>query len=221
MQIIEEGLGGGNGESGDLADILIVDEHGASFGAQALAAAVGAERVAPVLGEEDTDVQLILLALQRREEATNAGERAAAVLDEALLFGGQVVPRNVGGHACGLSGAEHLAMMRAILGRSPRRNGTLPEALRFVRNDEVGIEVDGVAEALAARTCAEGIVEREETRLRLAIGAMAASALERCRESQVLRLAFALAGNSLELHLSGLAGSQFRWRRQFCFESPD
>ncbi len=65
----------------------IVDEDGAGFGAEALAAAVGAECVAAVLGEEDADVELVFLALEGGEEASDAGEGAAAFFDEALLVG--------------------------------------------------------------------------------------------------------------------------------------
>ena len=68
---------------------LVVDEDGAGFGAEALAAAVGAEGVAAVFGEEDADVQLVFLALERGEEAADAGEGAAAFLDEVLLVGGR------------------------------------------------------------------------------------------------------------------------------------
>ena len=42
--------------AGDFADVFIVDEDGAGLGAQALAVAVGAERVAAIFGEEDADV---------------------------------------------------------------------------------------------------------------------------------------------------------------------
>ena len=81
-EIVEEGLGGGDGESGDFADIFggaifRRDEDGAGFGAQALAVAVGAEGVAAILGEEDADVELVFLALEGGEEAADAGEGAA------------------------------------------------------------------------------------------------------------------------------------------------
>ena len=89
----------GDGEGGGLADVLVVDEDGAGFGAEALAAAVGAEGVAAVFGEEDADVELVFFALERGEEAADAGEAAAAVFDEALLLGGEIVPGDVGGDA--------------------------------------------------------------------------------------------------------------------------
>ena len=74
-----------DGEGGDFADVLLLIRDGAGFGAEALAAAVGAEGVATVFGEEDADVELVFLALERGEEAADAGEAAAAFFDEALL----------------------------------------------------------------------------------------------------------------------------------------
>ena len=55
---------------------MLRHEDGAGFGAQALAAAVGAESVAAIFGEEDADVELVLLALERGEEAADAGVRS-------------------------------------------------------------------------------------------------------------------------------------------------
>ena len=79
-------LRGGDGEGGDLADVLAgpLSEDGAGFGAEALAAAVGAGGVAAIFGEEDADVELVFLAVERGEEAADAGEGAVAVFDEAL-----------------------------------------------------------------------------------------------------------------------------------------
>src|ERR1017187_10845724 len=95
--MVEEGLRGGDGEGGDLADTAVVDQDGAGFGAETLTAAVGAEGVAAVPGEEDADVELVLFALERAEETADAGVRAATFPDEILLRGREVVVRNVGG----------------------------------------------------------------------------------------------------------------------------
>ena len=76
---------------------------GAGFGAQALAAAVGAGGVAAILREEDADVQLVLLAFELGEEAADAGPCTAAVEDEVLLGFGEVVPGDVDGDAFGLA----------------------------------------------------------------------------------------------------------------------
>jgi len=49
---------------------------------------------------------------------------------------------------------------------------------RLIRDDEVRIEVDGVAKALATGAGAVGVVEGKKPWLRFAVGAMAGSALE-------------------------------------------
>ena len=91
FEVVEEGLGGGDGEGGDFADVFVVDEDGAGLGAEALAVAVGAEGVAAIFGEEDADVELVFFALEGGEEAADAGVRAAAgaVPDEVLLRRGR------------------------------------------------------------------------------------------------------------------------------------
>ncbi len=176
---------------------------------EALAAAVGAECVAAVLGEEDADVELVLLALERGEEAADAGVVAAAFPEEFLLVGVEVVPGDVGGDGCGLGEADHLAVVGAVLGRGPRGDGALREGAGAVGEDEVGVEVDGVAEALAAGARAVGIVEREEAGLRLAVSAVAGGALECGGVAEVLRRAFVFAGDGVEEDFAGLAVAGF------------
>ena len=191
------------------------DEDGAGFGAQALAAAVGAEGVAAVFGEEDADVELVLLALERGEEAADAGVGAASFPEKFLLGGVEVVPGDVGGDGGGLGEADHLAVEGAVLRRGPRGDGALREGSRAVGDDEVGIEVDGVAEALAAGAGAVGIVEGEEAGLGLAVGAVAGGALERGGvTAMVLRrldsvLSLAAAERGVELDFAGFAVAGF------------
>ncbi len=74
--------------------------------------------------------------------------------------------------------------------------------LGAVRDDEAGVEVDGVAEALAAGARAVGIVEGEEARLGLAIGAVAGGALKGGGEAGCGYLVF---GEDAELDFAGLA----------------
>ncbi len=157
---------------------LLADAHSAGFGAQALAFALGAERVAAILAEHDADVELVLLALHQSEEAVDAEESVAAVEDEGLLLWFEAVPGNVQRNAVLLGGLLQFGEVGAILWATPGVDRAIVEGLRLVGNDEVEVEVDGVAEALAARACAEGIVEGEEARLGLAIDAMAGLALE-------------------------------------------
>ena len=140
------------------------------------------------------------------EEAADAGEGAVAVFDEALLRGGEVVPGDVGGDACGFGGALHLAVVGAVLGGGPGGDGAFVEGLGLVGDDEVGVEVDGVAEALAAGAGAEGIVEGEEARLGLAVGAVAGGALEGGGEAELRWLSSSwLARDGVELNFAGLA----------------
>ena len=133
-----------------------------------------------------------------------------------LLRGGEVVPGDVGGDAGGLGGALHLAVVGAVFGGGPGGDGAFVEGLGFVGDDEVGVEVDGVAEALAARAGAVGIVEGEEARLGLAIGAVAGGALEGGGEAEYAACCFVVvvAWGRCGTGLRRIRGSRFRWRRR-------
>ena len=165
-------------------------QDGAGFGAEALASAVGAEGVAAVFGEEDADVELVFFALERGEEAADAGEFVVAFFDEALLVVGEIVPGDVGGDVGGFGGADHLAVVGAVFGGAPGGDGAVGEGLGFVGDDEVGVEVDGVAEALAAGAGAVGVVEGEEAGFGLAVGAVAGGALEGGGEADFAAFSF-------------------------------
>src|SRR6185437_12031263 len=165
----EKFTGLANGERGGLADVLARNAHGARLSPQALPFALGAKRVSAVLGQHDAHVQLVLLALQILEESVDARKAARAFEYEGLLFQRQVKPGDAGGDAVLLRRALEFGEVRAVLGAVPRINGAFVECLRFVGNDEVEVEVDGVAKALAARAGSVGVVEGEQARLRLAI----------------------------------------------------
>ena len=62
--------------------------------------------------------------------------------------------------------ALELLVLPLVGGFVPGVDGAFVEALRAVWHDEVHVVVDGVAEALAARAGAEGIVEAEQAGLR-------------------------------------------------------
>ena len=72
----------------------------------------------------------------------------------------------------------------SVLGAIPGVDGAVSEGEAFVGDDEIEIEVDGVAETLAARAGAEGIVEAEEARLGLLAGTMAAFCTRRLPKSE-------------------------------------
>ena len=197
---------GPDGECGGLADVAPVEQDGTGFGAQALAFALRAARIAAVFREHDADVQLVLLALHEPEESMHAGKRAFPFQHETLLRGGQIEPRHVQRNTLLTRRATHLGVIRAILRTRPWIDRAVVEGLALVRDDEVEIEVDGVAEALAARTCAIGIVEGKEPRLRLAIEAVAVLALVLAREAEALRwLPVIVTRNNFVNDLAGFA----------------
>jgi len=86
----------------------------------------------------------------------------------------------------------------------PGGDGALGEGAGAVGDDEVGIEVDGVAEALAARAGAERIIEREEAGLRFLVERAVIFAFEALVESEALRR---IAGRVGDKFQHGLAAS--------------
>ncbi len=122
---------------------------------------------------------------------------------------GEVEPGDVGGDVGGFGGAHHFAVVRAVLGGGPGGDGAFGEGFGLVGDDEVGVEVDGVAEALAAGAGAVGVVEGEEAGFGLAVGAVAGGALECGGESEVLGFGFAFAWHGVELDFAGFAVAGF------------
>src|SRR5215472_6097465 len=184
-----------------LADVLAADLHLAGFAAQAQAAAIGAHGISAIAAEEDAHMQLVLLALQVLEEAAHPPELPIAADDKTLLIGREVLPRHVKRDAGGARVTFHLRGVRPVLGLGPRFDCALGQRQGLVWDYEVEIEIDGVAESLAARARSEGVVEGEQPRLRLIVADVALLALEALREAEALRgLAFARSG--LEDYLS-------------------
>src|SRR5690242_10904144 len=123
-------------------------------------------------------MQLVLLSLQMLEESVNARKAARAFQHKGLLVQREVVPGDIRRNAVLLRRALQFGEVGPILGAVPRINCAFIEGLRLVRNDEVEVEVDGVAKALAAWAGPVRIVEGEEARLRLAVCAMAVDAFK-------------------------------------------
>ena len=182
VDAVEEDFGLGDGEGGDFADVFAFDADGAGFGAETLAAAVWAEGVAAVFGEHDADVELVFFAIHIRKEAVDAEEAGAArvlvaVEEDFVLEGCEVLPGDVEGDGEFGGVALEIGIPGAVLGTVPGVDSAAGEGEGFVGDDEVEVEVNGVAEALATGACAEGIVEAEETGLGLLAGTVAVAAL--------------------------------------------
>ena len=94
---------------------------------------------------------------------------------------------------------------RPVLRPIPRIDRASVQRQPLVGNHQVQVEVDRVAESLAARTRAKRIVEAEQPRLRLAPRPMAARALIRAGESQPPSLRSLVTRGLLKNHLARLA----------------
>ncbi len=144
-----------------LADVLPIEKHSTSLCTQPLSATIRTRRIAAILRKKHTHVQLVFLAFQLREEAANSRPTPSTLLDEALLRLGQVEPRHIDRNSLRLGGPLHLAVPRAIFRLRPRVDRTFIESLGTIRNDEVWIEVNRVAESLATRASTKWIIEAE------------------------------------------------------------
>ncbi len=184
LQVQEEAMRGGDGERGRLADVRCCRRRClrrcARRGLRRAGAglALGAERVAAVFGEHDADVELVLLALEQREEAVHAREGTSSVENKGLLLRGQIPPGNVERNAVRHAQLGAFRSDTSGIWAGSRDRSRLRRGFRLIGNDEVEVEVDGVAESLAAGAGAVGIVEGEEARLGLAVLAVAGGALK-------------------------------------------
>ena len=104
-------------------------------------------------------MQLVLLALQILKEATDAAESAVAIDNQLLLVGVESMPGNVQRNFGLAREALEFGEQRPVLGLSPGLDRAFIQSLAFVGDDQVEIDVDGVAESLATRAGAIRIVE--------------------------------------------------------------
>src|SRR5689334_4949150 len=121
------------------------------------------------------------------EKTAHAGKFPLTFDDHPALLGIELRPRDIERDIDQLGKALQLGEERAIFGLGPGLDGALVQRFRFIRNDEIKIEVDGVAKTLAARTRAVRIVERKQARLRFFVAQVALFALEALGKSKLLR----------------------------------
>src|SRR5208337_1121054 len=177
-----------HGELAQLRDGFAGDAHGAGLGAQARAAAFGTRGVPAKTAQENAHVKFVLFALEPGEKAFYAVEIVFGIAfeNQTALLGGELAPGDVCGDAASASPLARFLHEDAVARLGPGLNGAIIERFAGVGDDEVEIEIDGVAKALAARACAIGIVEREETRLGLLIKRTVILALEALIEGEAL-----------------------------------
>ena len=104
-------------------------------------------------------MQLVLFALQILEESTNAAEPADTIHNQLLLFGIQFIPGHVQRDSACRAKRFKFREQRPVFWLGPGFDGAFIQGLALVGDDQVKIDVDGVAEALAARASAIRIVE--------------------------------------------------------------
>src|SRR5438132_13835321 len=134
-------------------------------------------------------MQLVLFALQIIKKSFYAVKFVGriALQYQPALVDGEVTPRNIGGNSLPARPFFGFLQQAAITGLRPGLNCSIVERLAGIRNDEIEIEIDGVAKPLAARARAVGIVERKQPRLRLLIDGSVIFALEAVVEDHALR----------------------------------
>ena len=189
FQSVEEGPRFLHGHLTDCGDGASGDFHGAGFGAQAGAVAVGASGVTAVAAEKNADVQFVFFALEPVEKTFDAFVAFffVAVENGVALGDGQVAVGDVNGNPLGACEFAHFDGQLAVARLSPRFDRAIGERFAFVGDDAVEIEIDGVAETLAARAGAVRIVERKQARLRLLVDRAAFFAFEALVENHALR----------------------------------
>ena len=150
LEGVEEVVGLGDVEADDLGDCVAGEAEVEGFRAKAGAFAGAAIGVAAVAGEEDADVNFVLLPLDLVEEAVDG-------FDDGGLVGGREI--FVGGIE-GDIGDEVDAPV--VVGFGPGVDGAVVEGAGGVGDDEGEVVIDGIAEALASRAGALGVIEGEE-----------------------------------------------------------
>ena len=170
------------------------DSYPIGFLAEPPALAFRAQRIAAVAAEEDAHVQLVFLAVEIGEETFQAHPGAppplalgAAVPNEFLFLLRQFEIRDVEPHAVLARHFLELVIEVPVARLGPRTHRAFVERARRVGDHQIGIEINGVAEAVAARAGAVGAVEGKQARLRLNVGDAAVLALEPLVEGEPLR----------------------------------
>ena len=188
-----------DGQVAHLGDVLAADGDGERRRLQARPTAVRARHLAHVrldLLPGPVALRRLVAPLEERDDALVGGRELAlapvavlvldgdvalhAVEQDVLLGLGQLPPRLVEVDAVGLGdGVEH-ALEVLGAGRAPGRDGALVDRQVGVGHDQLGVDLEGGAEAVAVLAGAVGRVEGEVPGRQLLVG------LEPHRAGQVL-----------------------------------
>ena len=138
-------------------------------------------------------MQLIFLAVEIGEESLDAHPCPAPALAcgtaipyEFLFLLRQLGVRHIQAHTLLAGNFFEFGVKVPVARFGPGIDSAVIERERGVGDDQVGVEINGVAEAVAARAGSVGAVEGEQARLRLGVGDAAALALELLVEGEPL-----------------------------------
>src|SRR5229473_8406576 len=158
-------------ELADLSNRFSRYAHCASLGSQTSSPAIRTGRVASEAAEKNTHVQLVFFALQPGEKSFDALVVVLGIAFEiqAQLFSGELAPRHVRGNSATARPFFCVLEEYTVTRLGPRFDGAVVERLARIGNDQIQIEIDGIAEALATRTRSVGIVKGKEPGLRFLV----------------------------------------------------
>src|SRR4051812_28068375 len=131
------------------------------------------------------------------EEAADSDEVLIAFHDGFVLLVRELVPWHIHRNLFIACPSPQLSEDGPVLRLRPWFDSSFSQCFRLIGDHQVHVEINGVAETLAPRAGAEGIIEREQPRLRLLVPYLAAAAFKPTREAELFRF-FALARNCLE-----------------------
>ena len=145
-----------------IGDRAVAHAHVERFLAQAAAAAFGAARLARVARLHHAELNLAPFAVDVFEEAVQTVEVFVARPQQALLFGRQFVVGRVD-REVELAGVFHQLLFPQAHGlAAPAGDGAFVDRLALVGDDQILVDADDFAVALAAGTGTQRVVEAEQ-----------------------------------------------------------
>ena len=193
---LEKGEGFGDAHQRELVDVAPADRDGEARGLEPRAVAHGARTLGHVLfdlladeigfglgvaalevGEDAVELRLVVPPATLVVAVAHLDAIGRALEEQVALLLGQVLPGRVGIDVValdhGLEGVVHPAGRKA-----ERQQGSLADRQRMVGHHQIGVDLLRGAEAVAGRTGAVRVVEREDAGLDLGHGDSAVQAGE-------------------------------------------
>ena len=131
---------------------------------QAAAMATGAIERRTVAAEKDAHVQLVPLTFEVLKEVINAVKRFGSFPEQVLMIRRQRLEGSLDVNAMFFHRSQHLLLPPGRAGLTPGFDRSLGERLGLIRDHQLRIVSQHIAESFAFGTGAERMVERKENR---------------------------------------------------------